>query len=104
MPLPMTRRLILSLAALCLGGAAACVDLEEKPVTQITSAYYSTPAGFEAAVTLSEKSFLRGLQPPSFDVAADGRLLMLGRVPAALATPVEVIVNWRDHVAGRTSP
>lgn len=49
MTLPMHRRLILPLAAL-MGGAAGCVDLEERPVTQITSAYYSTPAGFEAAV------------------------------------------------------
>src|SRR5687768_3111481 len=49
MTLPMNRRLILPLAAL-MGGAAGCVDLEERPVTQITSAYYSTPAGFEAAV------------------------------------------------------
>ena len=47
---PMTRRLFLPLAALCLGGAAGCVDLKEAPVTQITSAYYNTPAGFDAAV------------------------------------------------------
>ena len=60
--------------------------------------------GFQAPVTLSEKSFMRASQPPSFDVAADGRLLMLGRMPAAVATPVEVIVNWREQVARRTSP
>ena len=46
----MNRRLILPLAALAMGGAAGCVDLTEKPVTQITSTYYSTPAGFEGAV------------------------------------------------------
>ena len=46
----MTRRLIAPLAALVLGGAAGCVDLTEHPVTGITSAYYNTPAGFEAAV------------------------------------------------------
>jgi len=50
MTLPMTRRLIAPLAALVLGGAASCVDLTEHPVTGITSAYYNTPAGFEAAV------------------------------------------------------
>ena len=50
MTLPMNRRLLAPLAALCVGGAAGCVDLTEAPVTQITSAYYSTPAGFEAAV------------------------------------------------------
>ena len=53
---------------------------------------------------LLEKSFMRAGQPPSFDVAADGRLLMLGRVPAGPSAPIEVIVNWRDRVAGRTSP
>jgi starch-binding outer membrane protein, SusD/RagB family len=46
----MTRRLLLPFAAVCLGGAAACVDLDEHPVTEITSAYYNTPAGFDAAV------------------------------------------------------
>jgi hypothetical protein len=51
MTLPMTRRILAPLAVLVLGGAAACVDLTEKPVTQITSAYYNTPTGFEAAVT-----------------------------------------------------
>jgi hypothetical protein len=50
MTLPMTRRILAPLAVLVLGGAAACVDLTEKPVTQITSAYYNTPTGFEAAV------------------------------------------------------
>ena len=53
MPLPMTRRLIAPLAALLLGGVAGCVDLTEAPVTQITSAYYSTPIGFDLAVNAS---------------------------------------------------
>ena len=50
MTLPMTRKLIAPLAALVLGGAAGCVDLTEHPITGITSSYYNTPAGFEAAV------------------------------------------------------
>jgi hypothetical protein len=50
MTLSMTRRLIAPLAALVLGGAAGCVDLTEHPITGITSAYYNTPAGFDAAV------------------------------------------------------
>jgi len=51
MTLPMTRRLLAPLAAaLVLGGAAGCVDLKENPITGITSAYYGTPAGFDAAV------------------------------------------------------
>ena len=53
MTLPMTRRLFLPLAALCLGGAAACADLEEHPITEITGSYYTTPAGFDAAVNAS---------------------------------------------------
>ena len=59
---------------------------------------------YQAPVMLLEKSFIRAGQPPSYDVAADGRLLMLGRVPAGPSAPIEVIVNWRDHVASRTSP
>jgi hypothetical protein len=50
MILPMTRRLLLPLAALVLGGAAGCVDLKETPITGITAAYYNTPGGFDAAV------------------------------------------------------
>ena len=59
---------------------------------------------YEAPVMLVEKSFMRAPQAPSFDVAADGRLLMLGRVPTRPSAPIEVIVNWRDRVAGGTSP
>ena len=59
---------------------------------------------YEPLVMLAEKSFMRAPQPPSFDVAADGRLLMLGRVPAGPSAPVEVIVDWRDRVGRRPSP
>jgi hypothetical protein len=58
---------------------------------------------YQAPVMLLEKSFMRAPQPPSFDVAADGRLMMLGRLPAGPSKPIEVIVNWRDHAASRTS-
>jgi hypothetical protein len=51
---------------------------------------------------LMEKSFMRATQPPSFDVAADGRLLMLGRLPAVPSAPIEVIVNWRASTSGRS--
>jgi Tol biopolymer transport system component len=65
-----------------------------------------TPARFtyEAPKMLLEKSFVRAGQPPSFDVAADGRLLMLGRAPAALSAPIDVIVNWRDRNARPAPP
>jgi serine/threonine-protein kinase len=54
---------------------------------------------YEPPVMLVEKSFMRAPQEPSFDLAADGRLLMLGRVPAGPSSPIEVIVNWRGHAA-----
>jgi Tol biopolymer transport system component len=57
---------------------------------------------YEPPVMLIEKSFMRATQPPSFDVAADGRLLMLGRLPAVPSAPIEVIVNWRARVGGTT--
>ena len=60
--------------------------------------------GFEPPTMLLEKSFMRAGQPPSFDVAADGRLLMLGRLPARPSAPIEVIVNWRNSVAKPPAP
>ena len=59
----------------------------------------TTRFAYQAPVMLLEKSFMRAPQPPSFDVTADGRLLMLGRVPAGPSAPIEVIVNWREGVA-----
>jgi hypothetical protein len=64
----------------------------------------ATRFAYQAPVMLLEKSFMRAPQPPSFDVAADRRLLMLGRVPAGPSAPIEVIVNWQDRIAKRTSP
>ena len=59
---------------------------------------------YQAPVMVLEKSFVRASQPPSFDIAADGWLLMLDRVPAGPSAPIEVIVNWRERVTSRTSP
>jgi hypothetical protein len=59
---------------------------------------------YEAPVMLVEKSFMRAPQAPSFDVAADGRLLMLGRPPAVPSAPIEVIVNCRGGIANGSSP
>ena len=63
-----------------------------------------TGFAFQAPAMVLEKSFMRMGQEPSYDVAADGRLLMLTRGPAAPPVPVEVIVNWRASVAKPTSP
>ena len=59
---------------------------------------------FEPPMMLLEKSFMRAGQPPSFDVAADGRLLMLGRLAARPSAPIEVIVNWRNSLAKPPAP
>ena len=59
---------------------------------------------YEAPMMVLEKSFLRMPQSPSFDVAADGRLLMLDQVPAGPPPPIEVIVNWQGRVARQISP
>jgi Tol biopolymer transport system component len=59
---------------------------------------------YEPPMMLLEKSFMRAPQPPSFDVADDGRLLILGRVPAGPSAPIEVIVNWRNSVAKPPAP
>ncbi len=48
------RARIAPLAAVVIGfSAASCVDLKEVPITGITSAYFNTPAGFDAAVNAS---------------------------------------------------
>jgi hypothetical protein len=59
---------------------------------------------YHSPMVLLDKTFLRVGQPPTFDVAADGRLLMLERAPAPPPAPLEVIVNWRDRTARPTSP
>jgi Tol biopolymer transport system component len=48
---------------------------------------------FKPAEVLFEGSFLQSVQPPSWDLDADGRFLMLRPVDAAPA-PVTVILNW----------
>ncbi|MNC98469.1 hypothetical protein D3C83_164350 [compost metagenome] len=64
----------------------------------------ATRFAYDPPVMVAENTFLRLGQPPSFDVAADGRLLMLGRLPPAPPAPIEVIVNWRERVTARPSP
>src|SRR5688500_17761367 len=112
MPLPMTRRLILPLAALCLGGAAACIDLEEKPVTQITSAYYSTPAGFEAAVNamytpmrshwpLERGSTMTVFGTDEYQKGADGNYKFFNDYTAQLNADVDYLRDtWFDFYKG----
>src|SRR5688572_25868349 len=112
MTLAMTRRLILPLAALCMGGAAGCVDLTETPITGITSAYYGTPGGFEAAVNAMYEP-ARGFWPQQmgstltvfgtdeFTKGADGSYKFFNDYTAQLNSDVDYIANtWRDFYRG----
>jgi starch-binding outer membrane protein, SusD/RagB family len=47
------KRLLLSACGLVICGVAACVDLDEKLITGVSSQYYSTPDGLNAAVVAS---------------------------------------------------
>src|SRR4029079_920903 len=64
-------RSALALAALV--GVASCTDLKEYPVTGVTSAYFQTPAGAEAA-TLGTYAGLRGIYGGENEI----RLFMVG--------------------------
>jgi starch-binding outer membrane protein, SusD/RagB family len=112
MTLPMTRRLCLPLAALCLGGAAACVDLTEHPVTEITSAYYATPAGFEAAVNamytplrsfwpLERGATMTVFGTDEYDKGADGSYKFFNDYNTLLNGDVDFIRDtWFDFYKG----
>ncbi|HEV7994136.1 MAG TPA: RagB/SusD family nutrient uptake outer membrane protein [Gemmatimonadaceae bacterium] len=109
----MTRRLLAPLAAaLVLGGAAGCVDLTEHPVTGITSAYYATPAGFEAAVNamyqplrthwaLERGATMTIFGTDEFQKGADGSYKFFNDYTAQLNGDVDFIRNtWRDFYQG----
>ena len=112
MTFPMTRRLLLPLAVLCVGGAASCVDLTEHPITQITSTYYNTPAGFEAAVNAMYtpmRTFWPDQRGATFTVfgtdeytkGADGSYKFFNDYTAQLNADVDYIRDtWRDFYKG----
>ena len=112
MTLPMTRRLLLPLAALVLGGAAGCVDLTEHPITGITSSYYGTPAGFDAAVNsayfamrthwaLERGATMTVFGTDEFQKGADGSYKFFNDYTAQLNGDVDMIKNtWRDFYQG----
>src|SRR5919107_5716609 len=112
MTLPMTRRLLAPLAALLLGGAAGCVDLTETPITGITSAFYSTPAGFESAVNamyaptrtfwaLERGSTMTVFGTDEFTNGADGSYKFFNDYTAQLNGDVDYIRDtWRDLFQG----
>jgi hypothetical protein len=113
MTLPMTcKRLVAPLAALCLGGVAGCADLTEHPISQITSAYYATPAGFEAAVNATYtplRSFWPDQRGATFTVfgtdeykrGADGSYKFFNDYTSSLNGDVDYIRDtWFDFYKG----
>jgi hypothetical protein len=108
----MTRRLLLPLAALMLGGAAGCVDLTETPISGVTSAFYGTPAGFEAAVNamytparthwpLERGSTMTVFGTDEFTNGADGSYKFFNTYSAQLNGDVDFIRDtWRDFYQG----
>jgi starch-binding outer membrane protein, SusD/RagB family len=100
------------LAALMLGGAAGCVDLTETPISGITSAYYATPAGFEAAVNamytparqhwpLERGSTMTVFGTDEFTNGADGSYKFFNTYSAQLNGDVDFIRDtWRDFYQG----
>jgi SusD family. len=107
-----TRRFLAPLAALCLGGAAACVDLTETPITGITSAYYTTPSGFDAAVNamytplkthlpLERGATMTVFGTDEFQKGADGGYKFFNDYTSALNGDVDMIRNlWTDYYRG----
>src|SRR3954465_6860995 len=108
----MTRRLLAPIAVLCLGGAAGCVDLKETPITGITSAYYATPAGFDAAVgsmyqplrsfwALERGATMTVFGTDEFQKGADGSYKFFNDYTSQLTGDVDFIRNtWADFYAG----
>jgi starch-binding outer membrane protein, SusD/RagB family len=108
----MTRRLLASLAALCLGGAASCVDLTETPITGITAAYYNTPGGFEAAVNaaytplrsfwaLERGATMTVFGTDEYQKGADGGYKFFNDYTSGLNPDVDFIRDtWRDFYQG----
>ena len=108
----MTRRFLASLAAACVGVAAGCVDLTETPITGITSAYYATPAGFDAAVSamyqplrsfwaLERGSTMTVFGTDEFQKGSDGGYKFFNDYTSALNGDVDFIAQtWRDFFQG----
>ena len=112
MTLPMTRRFLLPLAALIVGGAAGCVDLKETPISGITAAYYNTPGGFENAVNamytparthwpLERGATMTIFGTDEFTNGADGSYKFFNTYAPQLNGDVDFIRDtWRDLYQG----
>jgi len=107
----LTRRLLapLGILALC---AAGCVDLKETPITGITSAYYGTPQGFDAAVSamyqplrsfwaLERGATMTVFGTDEYQKGADGSYKFFNDYTSSLTGDVDFIQQtWRDFYQG----
>src|SRR5829696_4061140 len=112
MTLSMTRRLLAPLAALCVGGAAGCVDLTEQPITGLTSSYFANPTSFESVVNATYTPLRRhwplerGATMTVFGTdentkGADGSYKFFNDYTAQLNGDVDFIRDtWRDLYQG----
>ena len=57
---------------------------------------------FKPAVRLFESTYARDQQPPSYDVAADGRFVMI-KPDSSGKTPITVILNWQERLSARAA-
>ena len=108
----MNRRHLATLAAVLLGGAVACVDLTENPITGITSAYYNTPVGFDAAVNamyypmktwwaLERGSHMTVFGTDEFQKGSDGNHKFYNDYTSALNGDDDYVRDfWRDFYRG----
>ena len=56
---------------------------------------------FKPAARLFESTYTRDQQPPSYDVAADGRFVMI-KPDSSGKIPITVILNWQERLNART--
>src|SRR6476646_5393811 len=106
-----TRRLIAPLVVLAVG-VAGCVDLKETPITGITSAYYSTPAGFDAVVSamyqplrsfwaLERGATMTVFGTDEYQKGADGSYKFFNDYTSQRTGDVDMIRNtWTDFYLG----
>ena len=59
---------------------------------------------FKPPTALFESSYIRAGQPPSYDVAADGRFIMIKASAQRGGAPVTVVVNWAEKLLARKGP
>ena len=105
------RRLLAPLLVLAVG-VAGCVDLKETPITGITSAYYGTPAGFDAAVSsmyqplrsfwaLERGATMTVFGTDEYQKGADGGYKFFNDYSSSLTGDVDFIQQtWRDFYQG----